>query len=230
MPSTRRETTPKAINASATTAKAHYPSDECSSGTGRDTVRRARIPPVSGRRTPARRRDLGNERPAGAGGVTAVHPDAGVLGPDGVRGRARGLRRVRQPGVHGRDRVRRHLVHRFGSGLVRGPLVVDRGHRGGRCRRRPAAPADPPARADPRADRRPAGGARRPEVGPGDRGRVGGVADRRRQPRPGEGTGLHRRRCRHLDVPAARARRRRRAGEHPAPVSPARTAGCSRAP
>ena len=39
------------------------------------------------------------------------------------------------------------LVRRFRSGLVRRAVVVGGGHRGGRCRGRAAAPADPPARA-----------------------------------------------------------------------------------
>ena len=99
----------------------------------------------------------------------------------GVFGAFAGLR------VHGRDRVRGPLVRRFQSGLVRRAVVVGGGHRGRPVSSSGCCVADAPARADTRADRRSAGGARRPAVGAGDRGRLGGVVDRRRQPGPGEG-------------------------------------------
>ena len=44
---------------------------------------------------------------------------------------------------------------------------------------------------------------------------------------PGEGPGLHRRRGRHLDLPAPRTGHRRLPDEHPSRVSAAPTAGCS---
>ena len=66
----------------------------------------------------------------------------------------------------------------------------------------------------PGLDRRSAGGARRPTVGAGDRGRLGGVADRRRQPGPGEGPGRPGRRRRQLDRPTTQAQPGRRAAVH----------------
>ena len=57
--------------------------------------------------------------------------------------------------------------------------------------------------------------ARRPGTGAGDRGRLGGVADRRRQPRPGKGAGRRGRRGGQLDLPATGAQRRGLPGEHP---------------
>ena len=100
------------------------------------------------------------------------------------------------------------------SGLVRRAVVVGGGHRGRRCRRRAVAPPDAPARGDSRPDPRSAGGARRPAVGAGDRGRLGGVADRRRQPGPGEGPGRPGRRRRQLDRPTTQAQPGRRAAVH----------------
>ena len=133
----------------------------------------------------------------------------------GLRGRSRGFRRIRGSGVRGRDRLRRQVVRRFRSGLVRRALVVGGGHRGGRCRGRAAAPPDAPARADTRPVRRPENRARRHRTGSGDRRCLGGVADRRGQPGPGEGAGRHGRRGRHLVGPAKGARQRGLPGEHP---------------
>ena len=63
--------------------------------------------------------------------------------------------------------------------------------------------------------RRPANRARRPATGAGDRGRLDGVADRWRQPRPGKGAGRHGRRGGQLARPAKGARQRGLPGEHP---------------
>ena len=155
------------------------------------------------------------DRRARAGRRTAGHPEAGILGPDGLRGGPRGVRRVRRAGLHRSDQVRGQVVQRFPSGLVRRALVVGRGRRGRRCRGRPAAPPDPAALGDSRPVRRPADRARRPGTGARDRGRLGGVADRGRQPRPGEGPGRHGRWGGQLDRPATRAQDRRLPGEHP---------------
>ena len=57
-------------------------------------------------------------------------------------------------------------------------------------------------------------GARRHQTGSRDRRRLCGVADRRGQSGTGEGSGCHRRRCRHLVGPAKGARRRGLPGEH----------------
>ena len=85
---------------------------------------------------------------------------------------------------------------------------------GGWCRGRAASAGDPAARAHPWPDRRSAGRPGRTAAGAGDRGRLGGVADRRGQSRPGEGVGVHRWRRRHLGVPATQVQCRRLAGEH----------------
>ena len=150
-----------------------------------------------------------------AGGGAAGHPEAGVLGPDGLRGGPGGVRRGRRPGVHRRDHLRGQVVQRFRSGLVRRALVVGGGRRGGRCRGRAAAPPDPPASGHSWPVRRPADRARRPGTGAGDRGRLDGVADRWRQPRPGEGAGRHGRRGGQLARPAKGTRQRGLPGEHP---------------
>ena len=161
------------------------------------------------------RRGPRREHLIGAGRRTAGHPEAGVLGPDGLRGGPRGVRRGRRPGVHRSDQVRGQVVQRFPSGLVRRALVVGGGRRGGRCRGRAAAPPDPPARGRSRPVRRPANRARRLGIGAGDRGRLDGVADRWRQPRPGKGAGRHGRRGGQLARPAQGARQRGLSGEHP---------------
>ena len=89
------------------------------------------------------------------------------------------------------------------------------GRHGGRgSRGRPPAPVDPPSSQDPEPDRRPRARARRPPIGAGDRGRLGRVVDRRRQPGPGAGARVHGRRGRRVGLAATTARRRGRQGEH----------------
>ena len=93
--------------------------------------------------------------------------------------------------------------------------MVGGGRRGGRCRGRPAAPPDPAAPGGSRLVRGPEIRARRPGTGAGGRGRLGGVADRGRQPRPGKGAGHHGRRGGQLARPAKGAKQGRLPGEHP---------------
>ena len=96
--------------------------------------------------------------------------------------------------------------------------MVGRGHRGGRCGGRAAAPPDPPAPGASWPGHRPANRARRSGAGAGDGGRLGGVADRRGQPGPGKGAGRDGRRGRQLDRPAQGTQQRRLPGEHPGRV------------
>ena len=160
------------------------------------------------------RRGSRRERHARAGCGSAGRREAGVLGPHRVRGRPRGIWRVRRPGPHRSDQVRGRVVHRFSSRLVRRALVVGGGHCGGRRCGRPAAAPHPSAGGGSRRVRRAACRARRPGVGAGNRGRLGGVADRWLQCRPGEGAEHRGRRGRQLDLPAKGGRHRGFPGEH----------------
>ena len=170
------------------------------------------------------------ERHSGTCAVAAVDADPVFLGADVVRGRSRRARCRRRAAVHGSDRVRRQLVRRPKPRLVRRPMVVDRRHRRGRCPCRPPPPVDPPARPDIRPDCRPAGRTRRPTPGPADRGRLGRVPHRRRQPRPGKGARLDRRRRSAPGSPGAADSARRTPRPPPSPASAAPTADCSPAP
>ena len=79
---------------------------------------------------------------------TALPPDAGVLGADGMPS-ARHLRRMRCPRVHGTDRVRQRLVHDVGSGWFGGDGGVVVTADGSGSRGRPRAPVDQASSQDP---------------------------------------------------------------------------------
>ena len=151
-----------------------------------------------------------------AGPVTAAHPDPGVLGAHRLRGRARRLWRVCRLGVPRCDRSSgNNWFHRSDSGWFGGnwwwvAVTAAAGVAVGLLHRMTRLPEP-----DPQPYRRPPGGARRTAVGPGDCARLGGVADRGRKSRSGEGARRHGRRRGRLAAPTPRAQRRRPRGQHP---------------